>query len=96
MARYVAFLRGVNVGGVNLKMVAVARALESAGFENVTTVLASGTICMNVPAAARYTTFTEASSNSTATGVNRRTGGRYPRWPNRPSRSSRRAADAAG
>ncbi|GJF17071.1 pyridoxamine 5'-phosphate oxidase [Mycolicibacterium cyprinidarum] len=46
MARYVAFLRGVNVGGVNLKMVAVARALESAGFENVTTVLASGNVLL--------------------------------------------------
>ena len=31
MTRYVAFLRGVNVGGVNLKMADVARALTDAG-----------------------------------------------------------------
>ena len=44
MARYAAFLRGVNVGGVNLKMAAVARALEAAGFANVKTILASGNV----------------------------------------------------
>jgi uncharacterized protein (DUF1697 family) len=44
MAPYAAFLRGVNVGGVNLKMAAVAQALEAAGFSNVKTVLASGNI----------------------------------------------------
>ena len=32
MTRYAAFLRGVNVGGVNLKMAEVAAALENAGF----------------------------------------------------------------
>src|SRR6185503_5723934 len=41
MARYAAFLRGVNVGGVNLKMAEVAKALEDAGFSNVGTILAS-------------------------------------------------------
>ena len=40
MARYVAFLRGVNVGGVNLKMAEVATALADAGFTNVKTILA--------------------------------------------------------
>lgn len=42
MRRYAAFLRGVNVGGVNMKMADVAATLDSAGFENVRTVLASG------------------------------------------------------
>jgi uncharacterized protein (DUF1697 family) len=42
MTRYAAFLRGVNVGGVNLKMAEVAAALEDAGFTNVRTILASG------------------------------------------------------
>ena len=46
MARYAAFLRGVNVGGVNLKMAAVAQALESAGFGNVKTILASGNVLL--------------------------------------------------
>jgi uncharacterized protein (DUF1697 family) len=44
MTRYVAFLRGVNVGGVNLKMAEVAKAFEDAGFTNVQTVLASGNV----------------------------------------------------
>jgi uncharacterized protein (DUF1697 family) len=44
MTRYVAFLRGVNVGGVNLKMAEVAKAFEDAGFTNVRTVLASGNV----------------------------------------------------
>lgn len=47
MTRYVAFLRGVNVGGVNLKMAAVAAALTKAGFDDVTTVLASGNVLMS-------------------------------------------------
>jgi uncharacterized protein (DUF1697 family) len=42
MARFAAFLRGVNVGGVNLKMADVAKAFEDAGFTNVRTILASG------------------------------------------------------
>jgi uncharacterized protein (DUF1697 family) len=42
----VAFLRGVNVGGVNLKMADVAAALTDAGFSDVTTVLASGNVLM--------------------------------------------------
>ena len=46
MTRYVAFLRGVNVGGVNLKMAAVARAFEDAGFSNVRTILASGNVLL--------------------------------------------------
>ncbi|KAA0095340.1 DUF1697 domain-containing protein [Mycolicibacterium sp. P1-18] len=46
MTRYVAFLRGVNVGGVNLKMAEVGRALTDAGFSDVVTVLASGNVLM--------------------------------------------------
>ncbi|HYO04937.1 MAG TPA: DUF1697 domain-containing protein [Mycobacterium sp.] len=46
MTRYVAFLRGVNVGGVNLKMAEVAVALTDARFTDVTTVLASGNLLM--------------------------------------------------
>ena len=46
MTRYVAFLRGVNVGGVNLKMAEVAAALTGAGFTGVQTVLASGNVVL--------------------------------------------------
>ena len=46
MTRYAAFLRGVNVGGVNLKMAEVAKALEEAGFTNVQTILASGNVLL--------------------------------------------------
>jgi uncharacterized protein (DUF1697 family) len=46
MTRYAAFLRGVNVGGVNLKMADVAKALQDAGFTNVRTILASGNVVL--------------------------------------------------
>jgi uncharacterized protein (DUF1697 family) len=46
MAKYAAFLRGVNVGGVNLKMAEVADALTGAGFTNVRTILASGNVLL--------------------------------------------------
>src|SRR5207245_11806670 len=46
MTRYAAFLRGVNVGGANLKMAAVAKAFEEAGFTNVRTILASGNVLL--------------------------------------------------
>jgi uncharacterized protein (DUF1697 family) len=46
MTEYAAFLRGVNVGGVNLKMAEVASALEDAGFSNVRTILASGNVLL--------------------------------------------------
>ncbi|MDR3658916.1 MAG: DUF1697 domain-containing protein [Mycobacterium sp.] len=42
MTRYAVFLRGVNVGGVNLKMADVAATLSQAGFTAVKTLLASG------------------------------------------------------
>jgi uncharacterized protein (DUF1697 family) len=47
MTRYAAFLRGVNVGGVNLKMAEVARALTAAGFGDVRTILASGNVLLD-------------------------------------------------
>ena len=47
MTRYAAFLRGVNVGGVNMKMAEVAKAFEDAGFSNVKTVLASGNVLLD-------------------------------------------------
>jgi uncharacterized protein (DUF1697 family) len=46
MTKFAAFLRGVNVGGVNLKMAEVATALTDAGFTNVRTVLASGNVLL--------------------------------------------------
>lgn len=46
MTRYVAFLRGVNVGGVTLKMADVSAAFTDAGFTAVKTVLASGNVLL--------------------------------------------------
>jgi uncharacterized protein (DUF1697 family) len=46
MTTYAAFLRGVNVGGVNLKMTEVATALTDAGFTNVRTILATGNVLL--------------------------------------------------
>jgi uncharacterized protein (DUF1697 family) len=46
MTQFAAFLRGVNVGGVNLKMAEVATALTDAGFANVRTILASGNVLL--------------------------------------------------
>ncbi|SPM41290.1 Uncharacterized conserved protein, DUF1697 family [Mycobacterium numidiamassiliense] len=46
MTQYAAFLRGVNVGGINLKMAEVASALTAAGFSNVSTVLATGNVLL--------------------------------------------------
>jgi len=47
---YVAFLRGINIGGNNLiKMDVLRKGLESSGFENVKTVLASGNVIFDAP-----------------------------------------------
>jgi uncharacterized protein (DUF1697 family) len=46
VTRYAAFLRGVNIGGVNLKMAEVAAAFEDAGFTAVKTILASGNVLL--------------------------------------------------
>ncbi|WP_067975558.1 DUF1697 domain-containing protein [Mycolicibacter icosiumassiliensis] len=55
MTRYAVFLRGVNVGGVNLKMAEVAATLTAAGltaagFSEVRTLLASGHVLLDSPA----------------------------------------------
>ncbi|MGF2943880.1 DUF1697 domain-containing protein [Mycobacterium sp. Lab-001] len=47
MPRYAAFLRGVNVGGVNLVMADVAAALTDAGFADVRTILAGGNVLLD-------------------------------------------------
>ena len=44
MARYVALLGSVNVGGNRLKMADLVAALEGEGFSNVATVVASGNV----------------------------------------------------
>jgi uncharacterized protein (DUF1697 family) len=44
MAKYVAFLRGVNVGGRIIKMADLKTCLDSAGFKDVKTVLQSGNV----------------------------------------------------
>ena len=46
MTRYAALLRGVNVGGVNLKMAEVAKSFTEAGFTEVKTILASGNVLL--------------------------------------------------
>ena len=52
MSKYAVFLRGVNVGGVNLKMAEVAAALTDAGFESVRTILATGNVLLESSAKA--------------------------------------------
>ncbi|MBC7894522.1 MAG: DUF1697 domain-containing protein [Cytophagaceae bacterium] len=52
MTRYVALLRGVNVGGVNVKMADLAEVVRGLGYDDVTTVLASGNVLFTTPDAA--------------------------------------------
>jgi uncharacterized protein (DUF1697 family) len=52
MTAYVALLRGVNVGGVNMKMADLAEVVRGLGYENVKTVLASGNVLFETPDAA--------------------------------------------
>ncbi|MGY4857007.1 DUF1697 domain-containing protein [Cryobacterium sp. AP23] len=44
MTRYIALLRGINVGGINIKMAALADTVRSLGHTGVKTVLASGNL----------------------------------------------------
>ena len=44
MTRYAALLRGINVGGINIKMADLRNTFADLGFENVKTVLASGNV----------------------------------------------------
>lgn len=46
MASYAVFLRGINVGGITIKMADLKVALRSRGFENVKTLLASGNVVL--------------------------------------------------
>lgn len=72
MTTYAAFLRGVNVGGVTLKMADVASALTDAGLRNVRTVLASGNVLLESRA-------TAAAVRTTAEAALRQTFG-YDAW----------------
>lgn len=47
MTSYAVFLRGVNVGGVTIKMNELKDALEAAGFANAKTLLASGNVVLS-------------------------------------------------
>lgn len=49
MTRWIALLRGVNVGGRTIKMAELRSALEGAGLENVETVLQSGNVMFDSP-----------------------------------------------
>lgn len=44
-SRYVALLRGINVGGITIRMADLARVFEDLGLTEVRTVLASGNVC---------------------------------------------------
>ena len=44
MSRTVAFLRGINLGRRTIKMDALRKTFESAGYKNVKTILASGNV----------------------------------------------------
>ena len=54
MGSYAVFLRGINVGGINIKMADLRQALEAAGFADARTLLASGNVVLtsNLDAAA--------------------------------------------
>ena len=46
MTSYAVFLRGINVGGINIKMAALRDALQAAGFQDAGTLLASGNVVL--------------------------------------------------
>lgn len=52
MTRYVALLRGVNVGGVNVRMADLAEVVRGLGYDDVKTVLASGNVLLTTAEAA--------------------------------------------
>lgn len=47
MTSYAVFLRGINVGGINIKMADLRRALETCPFKGVKTLLASGNVVLD-------------------------------------------------
>lgn len=49
MERYVAFLRGINVGGVKVKMSDLRACFETMGFQDVSTVLQTGNVLFSAP-----------------------------------------------
>lgn len=49
MTRFVALLRGVNVGGITMKMADVSALFTELGLDNVKTVLASGNVLFDSP-----------------------------------------------
>lgn len=55
MSKYAAFLRGINVGGVTVKMDKLKKTFEAIGFTNVKTLLASGNVLFMAPAASEST-----------------------------------------
>ena len=50
MNSYAVFLRGINVGGINIKMADLKDALKSSGFADVKTLLASGNVLFDADA----------------------------------------------
>lgn len=46
MGSYAVFLRGINVGGINIKMADLREALKAAGFSDARTLLASGNVVL--------------------------------------------------
>jgi Uncharacterized protein conserved in bacteria len=52
MTRFIALLRGVNVGGVNIKMAELAEVFRGLGYGDVKTVLASGNVVFTSDATA--------------------------------------------
>ncbi len=55
MVDYVAFLRGINVGGVTVKMDKLKKSFEALGFAEVKTLLASGNVLFTATAASERT-----------------------------------------
>src|ERR687897_2905327 len=54
MARYVALLRGINVGGKNaVPMPALKASFEEAGFANVATYIQSGNVVFDAPSSSQ-------------------------------------------
>ncbi|MFY2788385.1 DUF1697 domain-containing protein [Rhodococcus sp. MALMAid1271] len=49
MSEWVVLLRGINVGGINIKMADLRAALQDAGFGHVRTILATGNVVLESP-----------------------------------------------
>ena len=56
MSEWVVLLRGINVGGINIKMADLRVALTAAGFTDVRTVLATGNVLLSSPLSVRRRT----------------------------------------